>query len=242
MFSSLSESGFIPTESVAKVILASPGAVLISFREWLHSYQISRLGLYFSKEAVLISFREWLHSYLRVREFVYILGTSSSHLFQRVASFLLNQSWRAWKRQSTRFSSLSESGFIPTMVLLNIPSKDLLQGSHLFQRVASFLLSEVFRNNCSVWELVLISFREWLHSYKPATRDSSFSWWRGSHLFQRVASFLLGFKVATNAAVTVVLISFREWLHSYSRLPRLFIHAPSGTWKGKPPQFSLSLS
>jgi len=62
-FSSLSESGFIPTLLILKKEHGDCHHVLISFREWLHSYnqieaQLSRLGLY-----VLISFREWLHSY-----------------------------------------------------------------------------------------------------------------------------------------------------------------------------------
>ena len=62
------------------------------------------------------------------------------------------------------FSSLSESGFIPTEIY--IPNKEILDlfCSHLFQRVASFLL-------------VL---------FKKALEDAGLS----SHLFQRVASFL----------------------------------------------------
>jgi len=114
-----------------------------------------------------------------------------SHLFQRVASFLripersrkpVNQSW---------FSSLSESGFIPTLKNKYNITFTRRFGSHLFQRVASFLhlLDQVESqlNRLSV----LISFREWLHSYTYLTRLSH-SWtdW-GSHLFQRVASFLL---------------------------------------------------
>ena len=39
VFSSLSESGFIPTEVSKKVNDVANKAVLISFREWLHSYQ-----------------------------------------------------------------------------------------------------------------------------------------------------------------------------------------------------------
>jgi len=62
-------------------------------------------------------------------------------------------------------------------------------GSHLFQRVASFLLEAEDEQYLMRLLLVLISFREWLHSYETAvievtTRNI------GSHLFQRVASFL----------------------------------------------------
>jgi len=63
-FSSLSESGFIPTFGERNQYKSHAVRVLISFREWLHSY---RLGLFFSDDT---------------------------------KSFL--------------FSSLSESGFIPT--------------------------------------------------------------------------------------------------------------------------------
>jgi len=89
--------------------------VLISFREWLHSYSRRFIGFRVRPESsVLISFREWLHSYpegiYRFRE----MFSNSSHLFQRVASFL-------------------HVGFVPWG-----PA-----GSRA----------------------VLISFREWLHSY-----------------------------------------------------------------------------
>jgi len=64
--------------------------------------------------AVLISFREWLHSYqIKIAP----LNTGAVE----------------------EFSSLSESGFIPTSMINKAASK--------------------------VVEVVLISFREWLHSY-----------------------------------------------------------------------------
>ncbi len=63
LFSSLSESGFIPTETVDSRFPDGPGVVLISFREWLHSYDLGCSS--------------------QVRQ-----KSSSSHLFQRVASFL----------------------------------------------------------------------------------------------------------------------------------------------------------
>jgi len=64
-----------------------------------------------------------------------------------------------------RFSSLSESGFIPTIIKLIHGVFDRL-GSHLFQRVASFL-HDLHR-----------------YEYRPPVSQ------RSSHLFQRVASFL----------------------------------------------------
>ena len=64
--------------------------VLISFREWLHSYEeLQKLAVYCEHD-VLISFREWLHSYTR----------NVSAVVRSIA---------------TAFSSLSESGFIPTI-------------------------------------------------------------------------------------------------------------------------------
>jgi len=89
------------------------------------------------------------------------------------------------------FSSLSESGFIPTIIKeINI-SLRRLGCSHLFQRVASFLHTTKER-----------AFQE-IDRYC-------------SHLFQRVASFLLKDKETLDAfKKALVLISFREWLHSY---------------------------
>jgi len=63
-FSSLSESGFIPTNFIGDLLVLGLRQVLISFREWLHSYVRSFL--------------------LRGNK-----GIPRSHLFQRVASFLL---------------------------------------------------------------------------------------------------------------------------------------------------------
>jgi len=115
--------------------------VLISFREWLHSYDEKFLMRFLLILNVLISFREWLHSYETG-----VLGNRtngqerSSHLFQRVASFLPRLhsgiwasniipvliSFREWlhsylimleggdEKLCNTFSSLSESGFIPT--------------------------------------------------------------------------------------------------------------------------------
>jgi len=63
-FSSLSESGFIPTIFKAITERIQKAVVLISFREWLHSYIIKLIHGVFDRLGVLISFREWLHSYL----------------------------------------------------------------------------------------------------------------------------------------------------------------------------------
>jgi len=114
---------------------------------------------------VLISFREWLHSYIYSWSLVERLRKTCSHLFQRVASFLQKQSTPDSQTVQVSFSSLSESGFIPTtwVVLLR-------------------------------WDkrvLVLISFREWLHSYIGNKVSFEAYKKKGSHLFQRVASFLL---------------------------------------------------
>jgi len=114
MFSSLSESGFIPTDLLHEVQNELETKVLISFREWLHSYtshlqgglwgsawtfsslsesgfiptRSFNVGVLHNPAGVLISFREWLHSYLKFSETIVVTGFWSSHLFQRVASFL----------------------------------------------------------------------------------------------------------------------------------------------------------
>jgi len=113
--------------------------VLISFREWLHSYKdstpkhgccregfssLSESGfiptnmykeeLDFLVKFVLISFREWLHSY--------------RSMINKAAS-----------KVAEVFSSLSESGFIPTLSVAKNPDGTTTIRSHLFQRVASFL-------------------------------------------------------------------------------------------------------
>jgi len=113
--------------------------------------------------SVLISFREWLHSYLSFLLLINRIQKKCSHLFQRVASFLhfrqtwsrlgpsgrfssLSESgfiptpetsWRGTTQSSWKFSSLSESGFIPTYEAY--PGLFWQTCSHLFQRVASFL-------------------------------------------------------------------------------------------------------
>jgi len=97
-------------------------------------------------------------------EAVIVTGNAGSHLFQRVASFLHTA---------------------------NVVSSLLgLEGSHLFQRVASFLLDTGKIKDTSKKVFVLISFREWLHSYGETKVREILSNNSCSHLFQRVASFL----------------------------------------------------
>jgi len=88
--------------------------VLISFREWLHSYKDLLKLLREELENVLISFREWLHSYPVIIVNAANVGYVGSHLFQRVASFLLGFRVDTGYSPVIMFSSLSESGFIPT--------------------------------------------------------------------------------------------------------------------------------
>jgi len=63
---------------------------------------------------VLISFREWLHSYTINPAVIQVNNDLCSHLFQRVASFLLDVLTMVPSVILGEFSSLSESGFIPT--------------------------------------------------------------------------------------------------------------------------------
>jgi len=88
-FSSLSESGFIPTWPSIQSTMYGQLKVLISFREWLHSYDDH---VYTTKLTLDVG----------------------SHLFQRVASFLQVVARQCEYSYLELFSSLSESGFIPT--------------------------------------------------------------------------------------------------------------------------------
>ena len=112
-FSSLSESGFIPTKST---VLKGTSWTLV-FSSLSESGFIPTVREDFKGQHIT---------------------AFSSHLFQRVASFLL--------------------------ITFNKGTKLVLAGSHLFQRVASFL-QELFQQLVDELETVLISFREWLHSY-----------------------------------------------------------------------------
>ena len=138
-FSSLSESGFIPTGFRVDTGYSPVIIVLISFREWLHSYEVRSRRFYGFRLKVLISFREWLHSYVQRRGRPTQCGGIVLISFREwLHSYKLLM--HSKKPLETRgFSSLSESGFIPTTTLL---SQGVLWGF-----------------------VVLISFREWLHSY-----------------------------------------------------------------------------
>ena len=139
-----------------------------------------------------------------------------SHLFQRVASFLLCFSQRTAKSSSGTFSSLSESGFIPTQNSWS-PSPGL---SFSFSSLSES--GFIPTNNSADWVIgpkgkVLISFREWLHSYPKISRQS----YKQSHSkFSSLSES--GFIPTVSASIDFkilrifVLISFREWLHSYT--------------------------
>ena len=88
-FSSLSESGFIPT------------LLDLEWRQTGHlcSHLFQRVASF------LLGFRVETGN----------AAVNGSHLFQRVASFLRAAIVKAIAVQTAKFSSLSESGFIPTM-------------------------------------------------------------------------------------------------------------------------------
>ena len=214
---------------------------------------------------VLISFREWLHSYKNKE----MLERFREELFSSLSEsgFIPTGSWEdQWERILLTFSSLSESGFIPTYVIYAsfggyfsqfsslsesgfIPTDYKLvavtfreDGSHLFQRVASFLpessVIEITKKNIRFSSLSESGFIPTQHTgrrlwYKgeefSSLSESGFipthgnRWkggrrdWSSSHLFQRVASFLQLTLVLRFVSRLQVLISFREWLHSYKR-------------------------
>ncbi len=139
-FSSLSESGFIPT-----ITLWCPAAVFLLCSSHLFQRVASFLPPVRKNPANQVFF-------------------ICSHLFQRVASFLPQRDPNCVTEVFRKFSSLSESGFIPT--------------------------SRIHRFRILWWVGVLISFREWLHSYRKKFKASVLAMLDGSHLFQRVASFL----------------------------------------------------
>ncbi len=105
--------------------------------------------------------------------------------------------------KNNTFSSLSESGFIPTVTSKNVNAIARAIGSHLFQRVASFLPESGVVPVTSKNVNVLISFREWLHSYRKLLQFNVPGSRRSSHLFQRVASFLLNEKQPDSSKVEV---------------------------------------
>jgi len=162
------------------------------------------------------------HLFQRVASFLLDLLTKipylkvwGSHLFQRVASFLLFVEVFNVVEFSEQFSSLSESGFIPTRLGLTW-TQAVEDSSHLFQRVASFLLLRTGSgtpravNSSHLFQRVASFLRVFVEVFNVV----EFS---GSHLFQRVASFLPWGALFFFTSIDVcVLISFREWLHSYN--------------------------
>jgi len=140
---------------------------------------------------VLISFREWLHSYYRCVAYTGRTVLSSSHLFQRVASFLLSLLKIPWKRKTRRFSSLSESGFIPTQPVEDTMEEKDTKVLISFREWLHSYPDVVVNFNVRLVG-VLISFREWLHSYLLMNSLDRKWYPKCSHLFQRVASFLHG--------------------------------------------------
>ena len=126
-------------DSIFTGTIIIPRQVLISFREWLHSYlvmQYQRWLIYFSQFSSLSE--SGFIPTLEVLSMLLVVKFKRSHLFQRVASFLLTRKFSGF-RIATGFSSLSESGFIPTLLR--------------------------FLETTRHFGIVLISFREWLHSY-----------------------------------------------------------------------------
>ena len=88
-FSSLSESGFIPTGSIPEKVSRIPVETFSS---------LSESGFIPTKDLLDMLMEE----------------LKSSHLFQRVASFLPESPVYEVSSRNVTFSSLSESGFIPT--------------------------------------------------------------------------------------------------------------------------------
>ncbi len=139
---------------------------------------------------LLISFREWLHSYIRIIYHQRCGYWVSSHLFQRVASFLhLSCSW-FWITRAKRFSSLSESGFIPTSFLNLKPATLTSDVLISFREWLHSYVLDLLQGTFERLGRVLISFREWLHSYSFLLKLLLVLNNQSSHLFQRVASFL----------------------------------------------------
>jgi len=114
-FSSLSESGFIPTGLRSMINKAASKVVLISFREWLHSYNVRQVKRRLHDGASSHLFQRVASFLLKIFESEAGSIDFSSHLFQRVASFLQVIKLIQGVFDRLGFSSLSESGFIPTI-------------------------------------------------------------------------------------------------------------------------------
>ena len=130
-FSSLSESGFIPTFVAFVNERVNSYFVLISFREWLHSYD-------WYETVHIKDNKGGSHLFQRVASFLPHYGghpcppgVAGSHLFQRVASFLQQILFKEGQVILALFSSLSESGFIPTGLYFSQDTKEFLWFSSL---------------------------------------------------------------------------------------------------------------
>ena len=142
MFSSLSESGFIPT------IKGQRGTFYTSLTG-SHLFQRVASFLLTRLDQPMADGPSSSHLFQRVASFLQVKPrwrfahrrVAGSHLFQRVASFLPRRCIVCSPDNRWKFSSLSESGFIPTPPV----------GFIIFTMVIV---------------TVLISFREWLHSYR----------------------------------------------------------------------------
>ena len=115
--------------------------VLISFREWLHSYQgvFDRLGLTWNQVFSSLSESGFIPTLVKeVSVSLTRLGFSSLSESGFIPTCCGTKHWCCNK--GLRFSSLSESGFIPTSTDSCAWNINKIECSHLFQRVASFLL------------------------------------------------------------------------------------------------------
>jgi len=116
---------------------------------------------------VLISFREWLHSYTAVDYAIEVINYIGSHLFQRVASFLPGSVYfDEWDKEDCSHLFQRVASFLRNDLVA--PNTGAAISSHLFQRVASFLHKTVDIQPSGMIA-VLISFREWLHSYSETS-------------------------------------------------------------------------
>ena len=165
---------------------------------------------------VLISFREWLHSYRNVTGIVRAITIQFSSLSE--SGFIPTDGAQSRILAGVlQFSSLSESGFIPT----RRPDWKVREGFMVvlisFREWLHSYTIRIKKQETPDSQVVLISFREWLHSYKIDNRYAfsfrvevliSFREWLHSYIENNDPN--------VNTVLVTVLISFREWLHSYT--------------------------
>jgi len=239
-FSSLSESGFIPTFKRCDGYKRQELEVLISFREWLHSYKVQLNLRNCFGTIVLISFREWLHSYNLRNCFGTIQPSGCSHLFQRVASFLHSESYCTSGSQGHQVLISFREWLHSYPKYFGIIVRFGIFRSHLFQRVASFLPVDTGKNKetgkalfSSLSESGFIptegtaEFREHFRNKFSSLSESGFIPTSGTttvreHFSNKFSSLSESGFIPTKFTcfkvwieIQKVLISFREWLHSY---------------------------